>query len=78
LDTLFYYIVGIPAEECTSFDFRLKKLHPLEVCVTKYIEIFCAVTVVFVIYPVLKKAFQLQQMGTGQQKIKFNFHLLFK
>jgi hypothetical protein len=78
LDTLFYCVVSIPAEEYTSFDFRFKKYIFLEVCVTKDSEIFCAVTVVFVICPGLKKASELQQMGTVQQKIKFNFRLLFK
>jgi hypothetical protein len=50
----------------------------MDVCVTKDSEIFCAVTVEFVICLGLKKAFEHQYVGTVQQKIKLNFHLLFK
>jgi hypothetical protein len=60
LDTLFYCVIGIPAEEYTSFDFRFKKHIFMEVCVTKDSEIFCAVTVEFVICLGLKKAFEHQ------------------
>jgi hypothetical protein len=54
--------VWIPAEKYTSY-FRFKKYIFLEACVTEESEIFCAVTVVFVICLGLKKAFELKPVG---------------